>query len=87
MAATTPCVSIVDDATAERLLAGYRSELDETFFSYRGTTELTRPGDYARIDGPGVWIEFVWRDRAIFPEVRYHTVYRDRRRDHDGALP
>jgi Protein of unknown function (DUF3500) len=87
VAAIRPWVSVVDDATAEALLSSYRSELDETYISYRGTAALTRHGDYMRIDGPSVWIEFVCQIGAFYPETHYHTVYRDHVRDHGGALP
>ena len=49
--------------------------------------DLVRHGDYVRIDGPSVWIEFVCQIGAIYPEVHYHTVHRDHVRDHGGALP
>jgi hypothetical protein len=78
---------VVDDVTAENLLSRYESELDESYISYRGTVDLVRHGDYVRIDGPSVWIEFVCQIGAIYPEVRYHTVYRDHARDHGGVLP
>jgi hypothetical protein len=85
--AMAPWVSIVDDATAETLLSSYQSELNATFLSRRGTTDLSRHGDYVRIDGPSVWIEFVCQLGAFYPEIHYHTVYRDHVRDHGGALP
>ncbi len=84
--AMKPWVSVVDDATAENLLSSHQSELDETYISYRGTTGLTRHGDYVRIDGPSVWIEFVCQIGAIYPQIHYHTLYRDRARDHGGAF-
>jgi hypothetical protein len=87
LAAMTPWVSVVDDATAEHLLSTYQSELDETYISYTGTTGSTRHGDYVRIDGPSVWIEFVCQIGAIYPQIHYHTVYRDHVRDHGAALP
>ena len=85
--AITPWVSVTDDATAESVLAGYGSELDQTYIAYRGSGGLTGHGDYVRIDGPSVWIEFVCQIGAIYPAVHFHTVYRDHRRDHGGALP
>jgi hypothetical protein len=48
-----PWVAIVDDATAAEQMAAYEPELDETYVSYSGGTELTAQGDYVRIDGPG----------------------------------
>jgi hypothetical protein len=87
MAAMTPWVSVVHDATAGDLLSVYRSELAGTYLSYTGRTGLTAHGDYVRIDGPSVWIEFVCQGAEVFAgQVHYHTVYRDHARDHGGAL-
>lgn len=87
LAAITPWASIVDNQTSEDLLATYESELDQTYISYSGTTELTTQGDYIRIDGPSVWIEFVCQDGVVFSnQIHYHTVYRDHTRDYGGEL-
>ncbi|MFT4305462.1 MAG: DUF3500 domain-containing protein [Microbacterium sp.] len=80
-------VSISDDATAEDLLSVYESELDDTYLSYSGTTDLTAQGDYVRIDGPSVWIEFVCQNGVVVQDqIHYHTVYRDHTRDYGGQL-
>ena len=87
MAAMTPWVSIADDATAADLLATYESELDQTYVSYSGDTGLTAQGDYVRIDGPSVWIEFVCQNGVVISnQIHYHTVYRDHTRDYGGEL-
>ncbi|MFT4052199.1 MAG: DUF3500 domain-containing protein [Microbacterium sp.] len=87
LAAMTPWVSIVDDQSAEDLLAVYESELDETYISYSGSTDLTSQGDYIRIDGPSVWIEFVCQNGVVYSDqIHYHTVYRDHTRDYGGEL-
>ncbi len=87
MAAMTPWVSIADDATADDLLATYESELDDTYISYSGGTDLTAQGDYVRIDGPSVWIEFVCQNGVVISnQIHYHTVYRDHTRDYGGEL-
>ena len=36
----------------------YEAELDKVKVSYSGATDLSDRGDYVRIDGPRVWIEF-----------------------------
>ena len=83
LAAIKPWVRDVDAAAAERLLAVYEKELDDTFITYAGDPSLTEAGDYARIDGPSVWIEFAVQGGR--GGGHYHTVWRDRRRDY-GAL-
>jgi len=87
LAAMMPWVSIVDDATAEELMAAYESELDETYLAVSGGTGLTAQGDYVRIDGPSVWIEFVCQNGVVISDqIHYHTVYRDHVRDYGGEL-
>ena len=80
-------VQIADDATAKKLIASYTAELDNTYIAYFGGPTLTNKGDYIRIDGPSVWIEFICQPGAVFPaEVHYHTVYRDHIRDYGGSF-
>lgn len=87
MAAMTPWVKIADDQTSTDLLTTYQSELDQTYISYSGGTDLTAQGDYVRIDGPSVWIEFVCQNGVVFSNmIHYHTVYRDHTRDYGGEL-
>jgi hypothetical protein len=87
LAAIKPWVANADDATATALLTAYQGELDGTFISWAGGGGLDRHGDYVRIDGPGVWIEFAVQTGAVFPDqVNFHTVYRDRTRDYGGGF-
>lgn len=80
-------VGITDDATAESTLADYESQLDETYIAYSGGTDLTAQGDYFRIDGPGVWIEFVCQNGVVVQnQIHYHTVWRDHERDYGGEF-
>jgi hypothetical protein len=80
-------VQIADDATAKKLLASYAAEIDNTYIGYFGGPSLANKGDYIRIDGPSVWIEFICQPGAVFPaEVHYHTVYRDHIRDYGGSF-
>jgi hypothetical protein len=40
-----------------------------------------------RIDGPGVWIEFVCQNGIVYQgQIHYHTVYRDHTRDYGGEF-
>ncbi|MGW2824735.1 DUF3500 domain-containing protein [Streptomyces sp. NPDC001443] len=87
LAALTPWVKVADDTTAASLLATYQSELDATYISYSGSSALSSQGDYVRIDGPGVWVEFVCQNGVIYRnQVHYHTVYRDHTRDYGGEF-
>ncbi|MFK0282465.1 DUF3500 domain-containing protein [Streptomyces sp. NPDC090499] len=87
LAAIHPWVANVDDATAEKLMKTYAHELDQTYVSYSGGTGLDTQGDYVRIDGPSVWIEFVCQNGVVYrDQVHYHTVYRDHTRDYGNEF-
>ncbi|MCU7729277.1 DUF3500 domain-containing protein [Actinoplanes sp. KI2] len=87
LAAIHPWVAVVDDATAGQLMKAYERELDRTFVSYSGGLGLDTHGDYVRIDGPGVWIEFICQDGVVFhDQIHFHTVYRDHTRDYGGEF-
>ncbi|MDQ0578680.1 hypothetical protein QF030_000858 [Streptomyces rishiriensis] len=82
-----PWVADVDDATAKQLLKTYERELNQTYLAYSGGTGLDTQGDYVRIDGPSVWIEFVCQDGVVYrDQIHYHTVYRDRTRDYGNEF-
>ncbi|WP_324680321.1 DUF3500 domain-containing protein [Hymenobacter sp. GOD-10R] len=85
MNAMAPWVKDADDATATFLLTTYQNQLANTYIAYSGTGTLATIGDYVRIDGPNVWIEFVVQQGAEFrTQIHYHTLYRDRARDYGG---
>ncbi|WP_146009572.1 DUF3500 domain-containing protein [Deinococcus planocerae] len=85
LAAIRPWVRDADDATAARLLAVYEKELDQTYISYSGNPTLTKNADYARIDGPSVWIEFACQNGVVYrSQIHYHTIWRDHTRDYGG---
>ena len=85
VAAMAPWVNDADDATAAQLLNYYQTQLANTFISYSGTGNFTTNGDYARIDGPNVWIEFVCQTGVVFrSNIHYHSIWRDRARDYGG---
>ncbi len=64
----------------------YESELSQTYVAYAGTTALASQGDYVRIDGPHVWIEFVCQNGIVIPSrIHFHTVWRDRVTDYNAA--
>lgn len=83
LAAMKPWVQDVDDVTSAALLKTYESELDQTYIAYSGTTSCNANGDYVRIDGPSVWIEFSGQRGIVFQNLtHYHTIWRDRQRDY-----
>ena len=59
----------------------YESELAQTKVAYSGGTTLGETGDYVRIDGPHVWIEF-----SVQGSDHYHTIWRDRATDYGAEL-
>ncbi len=85
LAAMRPWVNDSDDATAASLLTTYQNQLDNTYIAYSGTGQFTASGDYARIDGPNVWIEFACQGGVVYRnQIHYHTVWRDHARDYGG---
>jgi hypothetical protein len=87
LAAIHPWVADVDDATAKQLMKTYAKELKDTYISYSGGTGLDTNGDYVRIDGPGVWVEFICQTGVVYRDkVHYHTVYRDHTRDYGSEF-
>ena len=87
MKAMAPWVNDSDDATAASLLAAYQRQLATTYIAYAGTGTLTSNGDYVRIDGPNVWIEFVCQNGIIYhSQLHYHSIWRDRTRDYGGSF-
>ena len=75
----------LDDVSAAGILAKYTAELDNTYISYAGSTDLTTKGDYVLIDGPSVWIEFNMQGGVIIRNANHpHSVWRDRTGDYGG---
>ncbi|MET7574130.1 DUF3500 domain-containing protein [Streptomyces sp. NPDC005492] len=82
-----PWIANVDDATAKKLMKTYERELNETYIAYSGGTALDTQGDYVRIDGPGVWVEFVCQNGVVYrDQIHYHTVYRDHTSDYGSEF-
>jgi len=85
VAAMKPWVQDSDDATAAALLSTYTNQLASTYIAYSGTGNFTTEGDYVRIDGPNVWIEFACQGGIVYRnQIHYHTVWRDHARDYGG---
>jgi hypothetical protein len=77
-------VNDVADADAAKILATYTTELDETYIAYSGTTSVTTRGDYVRIDGPNVWIEYSSQGGIVLSGQHPHSIWRDRKGDYGG---
>ena len=94
LAAMKPWVQDMDDAVAANLLSIYESELNGTYIAFTGngtagdaSSFLVTNTNYARIDGPSVWIEFVCQNGVVFRnQIHYHTVWRDHLRDYGKDL-
>lgn len=71
---------------ADKILATYNVELPDTFIAFSGNRELNEVGDYFRIDGPGVWIEYhIQPSRDIKnPPIHPHSIWRDHKSDYGG---
>jgi len=59
----------------------YSAELDRVKVSYSGSPAIDDSGDYVRIDGPRVWIEFCCQGND-----HYHTIWRDRVTDYGAEF-
>lgn len=78
-------VNDIDDTDAATILASYTDELDDTRIAWSGSTDLTGVNDYARIDGPHVWIEFSMQRGIVLSGNHPHSVWRDRATDYGGT--
>ena len=72
-------VNDLDPETAATVLTKYTPELDNVYIAYAGSGTLNTQGDYVRIDGPAVWIEYSAQGAA-----HPHSVWRDRTSDYGG---
>jgi hypothetical protein len=72
---------------ANTLLGAYLSSeaLAQTYVAYAGTGSVTVNGNYLRIEGPRLWIEFsVQRGVIVSNDIHYHTIWRDKFADYGG---
>lgn len=72
---------------ASELLSVYLSDtaLASTYVAYSGSGTVTTKGDYFRIDGPRLWIEFSVQNGVIVRnDIHYHTVWRDKAAEYGG---
>lgn len=72
---------------ANDLLGAYLSStaLAQTYVAYSGSGNVTTNGNYFRIEGPRLWIEFSVQRGVIFnSDIHYHTIWRDKFGDYGG---
>lgn len=85
LAAIDTYVGDLDATSAEAILAEYEGELDDTYIAYSGDAAMEATGDYIRIDGPSVWIEFSMQNGIVLSGAHPHAVWRDRTTDYGGT--
>lgn len=82
-----PWVRDAEDASATSLRTYYQTQLANTYIAYSGTGNLTNAGDYVRINGPNVWIEFSCQNGVVCRnQIHCHTIWRDRARNYGGSF-
>ena len=74
-----------NSAQASTYQSLYEGELSQMYVAYSGTTTFNNQGDYVRIDGPHVWIEFVCQNGVVLSGIHFHTIWRDRVSDYNAA--
>ncbi|MVM33668.1 DUF3500 domain-containing protein [Spirosoma sp. HMF4905] len=78
-------VNDLDPATVATVLTNYTTDLDNTYVAFSGSGTMSQPGDYVRIDGPRVWIEYSGQPSRDIPgTVHPHSVWRDHTSDYGG---
>ena len=78
-------VNDLDAETAATIVAKYTTELDNTYIAFSGTGTMSPQGDYARIDGPNIWIEYSSQGGIVIRNTPHpHSVWRDRTGDYGG---
>jgi hypothetical protein len=72
---------------ANDLMSAYlsTSALAQTYVAYAGSGTITTQGNYFRIEGPRLWIEFsVQNGVVITNDIHFHTIWRDKLADYGG---
>lgn len=80
-------VNTAASENATELLAAYLADtaMAQTYVAYSGSGGVNTNGNYFRIDGPRVWIEYsVQRGVLISSDIHPHTIWRDKTGDFGG---
>lgn len=75
---------VVDVAEYTPYLTTYTNELDNTYVCFAGNSTLSAQGDYFRIHGPSVWVEWAVQGPVALSQPHIHSVWRDRLKDYGG---
>jgi Protein of unknown function (DUF3500)/Secretion system C-terminal sorting domain len=79
-------VADVDPENATTIMTKYTNEIDNTYIGFKGAGNFTTQGDYLRIDGPSVWLEYSTQGGIVIRNYPHpHTVWRDRTGDYGGT--
>lgn len=94
LAAMDPWLNDLDATSAAAFKAFYTADLANTYVTYSANANgvsgsassfFTANTDYVRIDGPGVWIEFICQTGVVYTsQIHYHSVNRDHTKDYLG---
>lgn len=85
IAAIATYVNDISDAEAAAYMALYSSQIDDTYIAYANNYALSSQGQYVRIDGPRVWIEFSMQGGIVLNGPHPHSVWRDHQTDYGGT--
>ncbi len=86
LAAIKTYVDDIDTQNAATIMTKYTNELNQTYVGFAGTGTMATQGDYVRIDGPSVWIEYSTQGGIIIRNTPHpHSVWRDRTGDYGGT--
>ncbi len=86
LAAIKTYVDDIDTANARAIMTKYTNEINQTYVGFAGTGAMATQGDYVRIDGPSVWIEYSTQGGIIIRNTPHpHSVWRDRTSDYGGT--
>ncbi|WP_319518905.1 DUF3500 domain-containing protein [uncultured Martelella sp.] len=86
-AAMETFVGDADDVSAAAFMEKYRREIERTYIGFSGSPSLSATGDYVRIDGPSVWIEFYMDPPFSTEQPHPHALWRDKQADYGGTRP
>jgi Protein of unknown function (DUF3500)/Secretion system C-terminal sorting domain len=79
-------VADVDTVSANAIMTKYANEINDTYIGFVGSGTMLTKGDYLRIDGPSVWLEYSTQGGIVIRTYPHpHTVWRDRTGDYGGT--
>lgn len=84
-AAMETFVGDADDVSATAFMEKYRGEAEQTYIGISGSPSLSATGDYVRVDGPSVWIEFYMDPPFSTDHPHPHSLWRDKQADYGGV--